>query len=107
MQIKRVSTLMTSVALVSLSGCGAPPVPVSECGNVVKHIRQVLKDKAPSSSEMNKQCKAATDEQRGCVVAADKPMKLLQCMKCLHILNYLGVPCSLLQVDSSPFGFAI
>ena len=28
---------------------------------------------------MLKQCKAATDEARGCIMAADKPMKLLQC----------------------------
>lgn len=63
-----------------LSGCGAPPVPVSECDNVVKHIKSVLKDKAPSMSEMRKQCKAATDEERGCAMAADKPMKILNCM---------------------------
>ena len=66
--------------LLSLSGCGAPPVAVSECDKVVKHIRGVLKDKAPSTSELTKQCKAATDEQRGCAMAADKPMKILQCM---------------------------
>ncbi len=63
-----------------LTGCGAPPVPVSECDNVVKHIKSILKDKAPPSSEMSKQCKAATDDQRGCVMAADKPMKVLNCM---------------------------
>ncbi len=67
-------------ALFALSGCGAPPVAVSECGKVVKHVRSVLKDKAPSTSELTKQCKEATDEQRGCAMAADKPMKILQCM---------------------------
>ncbi|MDE3272848.1 hypothetical protein [Pseudoalteromonas sp. G4] len=63
-----------------LTGCSkADPVPVSECKAVVAHAKRVLGDKAPSSSEMLKQCKAATDEARGCVLAADKPMKLLDC----------------------------
>lgn len=69
--------LFTSVILF---GCSDPPVAASECPNVVKHIKSVLKDKAPSSSEMSMQCKQATDEQRGCMMAADKPMKILQCM---------------------------
>lgn len=76
-------TLRVSLSLVTfavLTGCGAPPVPVSECDKVVKHIRSVLKDKAPSISEMRNQCKAATDDQRGCAMAADKPMKVLNCM---------------------------
>ena len=55
------------------------PVPESECEKVVTHVKSVLKDKAPSTSKMLKQCKAATDEARGCVMAADKPMKILQC----------------------------
>ena len=63
-----------------LTGCSkADPVSVSECKSVVAHAKRVLGDKAPSSSEMLKQCKAATDEARGCVLAADKPMKLLDC----------------------------
>jgi len=63
-----------------LASCsGAKPVPVSECGKVISHVKTVLKDKAPSSSKMMKQCKAATDEARGCVLAANKPMKILQC----------------------------
>ena len=71
---------MLFLTSVILFGCSDPPVAVSECPNVVKHIKSVLKDKAPSSSEMSMQCKQATDEQRGCVMAADKPMKILQCM---------------------------
>lgn len=78
-RIKILSVVMLSGASL-LTACGAPPVPVSECGAVVKHIKSVLKDKAPSRSEMTKQCKEATDEQRGCALAADKPMKILSCM---------------------------
>lgn len=77
-QTQKVSLLLVVFAV--LTGCGAPPVPVSECDKVVKHIRSVLKDKAPSISEMRIQCKAATDEQRGCAMEADKPMKVLNCM---------------------------
>ncbi|WP_100914907.1 hypothetical protein [Pseudoalteromonas spongiae] len=73
-------TLSCSFAIVLLTGCSkADPVPVSECKAVVSHAKRVLGDKAPSSSQMLKQCKAASDEARGCVMAADKPMKLLDC----------------------------
>ena len=72
--------LSCSFVFVLLSGCSkADPVPVSECKAVVSHAKRVLGDKAPSSSQMLKQCKAASDEARGCVMAADKPMKLLDC----------------------------
>ncbi|NTS78637.1 hypothetical protein HR060_17475 [Catenovulum sp. SM1970] len=76
--------LKTSVpAIISiclLASCSEQPVPASECDKVVAHIKAVLKDKAPSSSKLSAECKAATDEQRGCVMGADKPMKILQCM---------------------------
>ncbi|KPV96332.1 hypothetical protein AN214_01678 [Pseudoalteromonas sp. P1-9] len=73
-------SLTCSFAIVVLSGCSkADPVPVTECKTVVSHAKRVLGDKAPSSSQMLKQCKAASDEARGCVMAADKPMKLLDC----------------------------
>ncbi len=77
---KRMPVLILFASLLALPGCGAPPVAVSECAKVVKHIKGVLKEKAPSTSELTKQCKEATDDQRGCAMAADKPMKLLQCM---------------------------
>lgn len=72
--------LSCSLTILVLSGCSkADPVPVTECKAVVSHAKRVLGDKAPSSSQMLKQCKAASDEARGCVMAADKPMKLLDC----------------------------
>ncbi len=64
---------------IGLVGCGADPVPASSCDKVVAHTMSVLKDKSPSKSKLLAQCKAATDEQRGCIMAADKPMKILQC----------------------------
>ncbi|AWB68885.1 hypothetical protein C2869_02360 [Saccharobesus litoralis] len=64
-----------------LLACGGPtPVAKSDCDKVIQHVKSVLKDKAPSHSELTAQCKSATDEQRGCVMAADKPMKVLQCL---------------------------
>lgn len=63
-----------------LQGCSkAKPVSVSECKNVVNHVKKVLGKNAPINSKMIKQCKKATDEARGCVMAADKPMKIMQC----------------------------
>jgi hypothetical protein len=71
---------LLSVMLITLVGCSkAPPVSISECETVVSHVKSVLKGNAPSNSKMLKQCKAATDEARGCVMAADKPMTILQC----------------------------
>lgn len=75
-----VTFLALPLVLITLVSCSkVPPVAVSECKNVVSHVKKVLKDNAPSKSKMLKQCKAATDEARGCVMAADKPMKILQC----------------------------
>ena len=72
--------LLLVVILSSLTACSkAPPVPSSECDKVVAHAKKVLGAQAPSHSEMSKQCKAASDEARGCVMQADKPMKILKC----------------------------
>ena len=68
------------IPLLVLYGCSKPdPVAESECNKVVSHVKSILKDRAPSQSEMLKQCKTASDEARGCVMAANKPMKILQC----------------------------
>lgn len=72
--------LVACIALFVVTACSkATPVPESDCDKVIKHAKKVLGKNAPSSSKMQKQCKAATDEARGCVMAADKPMKILQC----------------------------
>jgi len=71
---------MVFITLAALTACSkADPVPVSECKKVVSHAKKILGEQAPSSSKMLKQCKAASDEARGCVLAADKPMKILKC----------------------------
>ena len=76
--INKLSVLIFAIA--TLTACSkADPVPVSECKKVVSHAKKVLGEQAPSSSKMLKQCKAASDEARGCVLAADKPMKILKC----------------------------
>jgi len=75
-----ISYLALPLVILTLVSCSkATPIPKSECQTVVSHVKSILKDKAPSKSKMLKQCEAATDEARGCVMAADKPMKILQC----------------------------
>lgn len=75
-----VSYLALPLVVLTLVSCSkAVPVPQSECDAVISHVKSILKDKAPGKSALRKQCKAATDEARGCVMAADKPMKILQC----------------------------
>ncbi len=72
--------LALPLLLLTLFSCSkVEPVPKSACDSVVSHVKSILKDKAPSKSKMLKQCKSATDEARGCIMAADKPMKILQC----------------------------
>jgi hypothetical protein len=72
--------LVNLLVLSCLISCSkATPVSVSECDKVVSHVKNVLGERAPSNSKMLKQCKDATDEARGCVLAANKPMKILQC----------------------------
>jgi len=71
---------LAGVLVVGLSACGEEAlVPESDCDKVVAHATKVLGKFAPSGDEMLKQCKAASDKVRGCVMAADKPMKLTQC----------------------------
>ena len=72
--------LVLSVMIVTLVSCSkATPVPASECSTVINHVKKILKERAPSKSKMLEQCQAATDDARGCIMAADKPMKILQC----------------------------
>jgi len=79
-KINGITYLALPLVIISLVSCSkATPVPISECESVVSHVKKVLKSNAPSQSKMLKQCKAATDDARGCVMAADKPMKILQC----------------------------
>ena len=72
--------LPTTLVFTLLSACSKPaPVPKSQCNEVVSHVQKILGDNAPSSYDMLKQCQAADDDARGCVMAADKPMKILKC----------------------------
>jgi len=79
----KASLIRVSIAFITIAtitACSkADPVPVSECKKVVSHAKKVLGAQAPSNSKMLKQCKAASDDARGCVLAADKPMKILKC----------------------------
>jgi len=78
--LNTISYLALPVLLIALASCSkAAPVPKSACKSVVSHVKSILKDKAPNQAKMLTQCQEATDEARGCVMAADKPMKILQC----------------------------
>ena len=64
----------------TLTGCTSyDPVSVKDCGKVVTHTKKLLKDHAPPRAEMMKSCKASTDEERGCAMAATKAAQLMQC----------------------------
>ena len=70
-----------AVAALVLQGCSNyDPVPASDCDKVVSHAQEVLGSFAPAYGEMLKDCKAATDSERGCIMAATKTGQIAQCM---------------------------
>ncbi len=77
--------VLRSFALLILIACSAgacqsyEPVPVSDCRKVVTHARSLLGEKADSWTKMQKSCEEATDEERGCVQAADSAADILRC----------------------------
>ena len=75
----RVITIATAVLF--LPSCtDYEPVAASDCDKVVQHAQQVLGNFAPSYADGMKDCKAASDSERGCVLAATKKGQLAQCM---------------------------
>jgi len=68
------------VGALILQGCSSyDPVPASQCKKVVKHAKEVLGSFAPKYSEMMSDCKKATDQERGCIMAATKKGQIAQC----------------------------
>ena len=73
--------LILAFCVTLLSGCSNyDPVPVEKCNEVVKHAQKVLGSMAPDVKTMMADCKAASDSERGCVLAASKKGALAQCM---------------------------
>ncbi|MEC4728442.1 hypothetical protein HWQ46_23225 [Shewanella sp. D64] len=69
------------VSILMLSGCtDYEPVAAGKCSEVVKHAKKVLGSLAPDGKTMMADCKAASDSERGCVMAATKKGALAQCM---------------------------
>lgn len=69
------------IAVLLLQGCdNYEPVAASNCSNVVQHAQKILGDFAPSRANMMKDCKEASDNERGCVMAATKKGQVAQCM---------------------------
>ena len=78
---KRISITAIVLGLAFMSACSNyDPVAASECGAVVRHAQKVLGSLAPSRSDMMADCKKASDNERGCVMASDKKGALAQCM---------------------------
>ena len=68
------------LGIVFIQGCSRyDPVPVSDCKKVVRHAQKVLGDLAPSKKEMMADCKKASDNDRGCIMASSKKGQVAQC----------------------------
>ena len=71
---------LLSIQLFAVAGCSKhTPVPVTQCNAVVTHASRVLGDDAGSSSQLMKDCREATDQQRGCALAAKSAISLMRC----------------------------
>ena len=86
MTIKKLSNLVITtpiVAVLGLSGCSEnyQPIPVEQCGKVVKHSTSILKKLAKPQAEMIQECRKFTDEQRGCAMQASIVADLANCAK--------------------------
>jgi len=73
--------MTTVVASIFLTSCSNyDPVAASDCDKVVRHTQKVLGDFAPSYADGMKECKAASDSERGCAMAATKKGQIARCM---------------------------
>ena len=76
--VKVITCLFIGVLL--MQGCSKhDPVSVAECDKVVAHAAKVLGKFASSNAVMMADCKKATDNERGCIMAATKKGQIAQC----------------------------
>ena len=74
------SKICFALLLLFIQGCSNyEPVSVKHCKSVVKHAQEVLGKMSPPYKELLKSCKAATDDKRGCIMAAKKMGQITQC----------------------------
>ena len=75
-----VSKICFVLLLIVIQGCSSyEPVSIKQCNNVVKHAQKVLGKMSPPHKELLKSCKAASDDKRGCIMAAKKMGQMSQC----------------------------
>lgn len=78
MKLGLILTGLTTIAFIS--GCQShDPIPASQCGEVVSHARRLMGDRADPWAKMTRQCQAASDQERGCVMVADSAADILRC----------------------------
>ncbi|WP_325893075.1 hypothetical protein [Grimontia sp. NTOU-MAR1] len=76
-----IKTTLLATTVFGLTACSDyDPVAESDCGKVVSHAQKILGALAPSAGELMSQCKAASDSERGCVMASTKKGQLAQCL---------------------------
>ncbi|EOD79349.1 hypothetical protein RN22_18955 [Grimontia sp. AD028] len=76
-----IKTTLLATAVFGLAACSDyDPVAESDCNKVVSHAQKILGALAPSAGELMSQCKAASDSERGCVMASTKKGQLAQCL---------------------------
>ena len=69
------------VSLLFTQGCSTyAPVSASQCVGVVKHTKKILGLMAPKHKKMMVDCKKATDDVRGCIMAATTKIQIAQCV---------------------------
>ncbi|MGI2257882.1 hypothetical protein [Shewanella sp. GXUN23E] len=56
-------------------------VPASQCPQVIEHVKFVQGGKSPGQAALMAECKVASDEERGCLMAASTRVQLAQCFR--------------------------
>lgn len=75
-----VKSITLALAVLTLTACSSPePLDDSHCKAIVKHVTKSLGKLAPEPMGIYKECKAGTDEQRGCVMVAENAMQVSKC----------------------------
>jgi len=74
-------TIVLFASVLFFQGCSNyDPVFASDCAGVVSHAKKTLGKLAPKRSKMMADCKKATDNERGCIMAATTKVQISKCM---------------------------
>ena len=81
--VRSISAILGACAMIVASGCSRTyePVAASKCEAVVDHSIEILHKLAKPRPELLRDCRKASDQQRGCIMEASIVADLAKCSK--------------------------